>query len=220
MIEDLRLDRFPILTTRKMFTKGILGEYAAFLRGPKHVDDFKEWGCNYWDLWADEDGNLELDYGRGWIKQFNHVIEAMRAGGNDRRMLVNTWNHERLDDLSLPCCHYSYQFYKRGDEIDLLWNQRSADLAIGVPSDIILAATMLVSLAREVALKPGRIKMVFGDAHIYTEHGQGVEEMLKNTPYMCPQYDYKHFGFFQFQPQDLELGQYSSHEAIKFQLKA
>ena len=203
-----------------MFTKGILGEHAAFLRNPKHVDDFKEFGCNYWDSWADEDGNLELDYGRGWTKQFNHVIEAMRAGGNDRRMLVNTWNHERLDDLSLPCCHYSYQFYKRGDEIDMLWNQRSADWAIGVPSDIVLAATMLISLARECELKPGRIRMVFGDAHIYHEHQEGCMELLKRAPRPRPWYDYKHFGFFNFEPQDLTLIQYEHDEPIKFKLKA
>ena len=54
-------DSFPLLTTRKMFYKGVLGEYAAMIRGPKHVQDFKDWGCNYWDLWAEEDGSINVD---------------------------------------------------------------------------------------------------------------------------------------------------------------
>lgn len=220
VIEELRYGRLPLLTTRKMFTKGILGEYAAFLREPTHLDDFEKFGCNYWDNWADEDGKLTLDYGYDWIPQFEHVIAALRAGGTDRRMLVDTWNWSHLNELSLPCCHYAYQFYKRGDEVDVVWSQRSVDVAIGLPSDVVLASVMLISLSREVDLKPGRIIMNFGDTHLYGEHWEDCKELMSRTPFGSPRYNYNHMGFFKFEPQDLHVEPYRHHDPIKFKLKA
>lgn len=203
-----------------MYTKGIKGEWAAFLREPSCVEDFEKWGCNYWDLWADEEGKLTVDYGHGWKHQFDHVIAALRAGGTDRRMLVSQWYPEHIDELSLPCCWYALQFYKRGDEVDLLWNQRSVDVAIGLPSDVVLASICLISICREVGLKPGKIKMVFGDAHVYAEHWESCQELISRTPFGPPRYSYNHMGFFNFEPQDLYIDNYRHHDPIKFKLKA
>lgn len=219
VIDDLEKGRFPILTSRKMFTKGILGELAAFMRSPTHVDDFKTYGCNYWDKWADEKGNLTLDYGRDWAEQFGHVIKSIKEGGTDRRMLVNTWNSQNLEDLSLPCCHYSYQFYVRGGFVDILWNQRSADVMVGVPSDIVLAATMLIALADEVGLKPGKITMMFGDTHIYEPHWKNAYWHVKRDIMSLPTYQYDSLGgMLDFEPGCLSLDNYIHAEPIKYEL--
>ena len=215
---DLRDGTFPLLSTRKMFYRGIFAEYAAFLRGPKHVNHFESLGCNYWGMWADEDGHLELDYGRDWKNQFGHVIDCLRNDPTDRRMLVNTWNSERLAELSLPCCHYSYQFYHNNGSVDLLWNQRSADWAIGVPSDIVLAAIMLISLCAETEKRPGRIIMQFGDTHLYSQHVEGAIQQIGREPTAKPYYEYEHREFFDFLPGDIEILNYEPQGRIKYEL--
>ena len=149
---DLRSGQLPLLTTRKMYTAGILGEYAAVIRGPKHVDDFRRWGCNYWNKWADANGNLRVDYGNAWrdyngVDQMAAVLHKLRSDPRDRRLLINAWRPDQLEDLSLPCCHYAYQFWSNGRELSLLWHQRSADWAVGVPSDALFAAVMCACFA-------------------------------------------------------------------------
>tara|TARA_R110001606_G_scaffold199387_1_gene347063 strand:- start:4811 stop:5587 length:777 start_codon:yes stop_codon:yes gene_type:complete len=221
VVEDLRTHDLPLLSTRKMFTKGVIGEYAAILKGASHVNHFESMGCNYWKLWAEEDGSLELDYGKGWKPQFEHVIDSLKNNPGDRRMLVNTWNYARLDELSLPCCHYAYQFYANGKHVDMLWQQRSADWAVGVPSDILFASAMLISLAAEVGMEPGTITMQFGDAHLYEPHFDKVEEQLKRHVHLSrPSWKYTGDSFFDFLPSDLEVMFYHPDPAIKYQLIA
>jgi len=121
---DLSDGFLPLLTTRQMFYKGILGEYAAMIRGPKHVNDFKKFGCNYWDQWSDEDGNINIDYGNAWIdyngvNQMEYVLDSLRNNPADRRMVINGWRPDKLNDLSLPCCHHNYQFYANGNSFQL-----------------------------------------------------------------------------------------------------
>ncbi len=176
---------FPLLQGRQMFYKAILGEFAAMIRGPKHLKDFKIWGCHYWKQWADEKGNLELDYGNAWI-DFNGIdqIEELRhlikTNPHDRRLIVTGWRPDRLDKLSLPCCHLLYQWYIRDNTyLDMMWYQRSADTMVGIPSDVVLAATWNIALAKDVGYKPGKITMIFGDTHIYKPHWTLAESYLQ-----------------------------------------
>lgn len=185
---------FPLIQGRQMFYKGVLGEFAAMMRQPKHLRDFERWGCNYWKLWAKEDGSIDVDYGNAWFAdgQMERLIDKLKNDPYDRRMLINGWRAERLGDLDLPCCHYSYQFYvSHGKYLDMVWNQRSVDMMIGLPADIILAATWMIVLANEVGLEPGVITMQLGDCHIYEEHFEQAKEYLANAAknqYMKPTY--------------------------------
>jgi thymidylate synthase len=182
---DLR-DGFPILQGRKLYPRGVLGELAAMLRKPTCVQDFKDWGCNYWSAWAAEDGSLNLDYGNAWFdfNGFDQIaaLKNMLAGDpNNRRMLISSWRPDRLAKLSLPCCHYSYQFYVNRNTLDMVWTQRSVDIMIGLPSDMIFAAAWLIAIANEFDLQPGCIKMDFGDTHIYTDHIEPAMQYLKQA---------------------------------------
>lgn len=179
---DLQVE-FPILQGRKMFHKGVFGELAAMLRGPKHVDDFKAWGCNYWDKWAEADGSIRVDYGNAWldfngVNQLDLLKESLVGSPDSRRMVISGWRPGA--DLSLPCCHYAYQFYVReGRYLDMMWVQRSADTMVGVPSDAIFAAAWLIAICQQFTwLKPGRCVMHFGDTHIYKEHLDDVSDYL------------------------------------------
>lgn len=184
---------FPIVTGRKMFYKGVLGELAAFLKKPKHKDDFKKQGCNYWELWSNEDGALKVDYGNAWldfngVNQLDNLMHKLKHDPDDRRLLITGWNPSNLDNLSLPCCHYAYQFFVHNDTIDMLWHQRSCDTMIGLPSDVILAAAWLIIIANECGYKAGTIKMTLGDTHIYNEHIDVAKEYLDRPIFDLPTY--------------------------------
>ena len=175
---------FPMLQGRKMWVNGPIGEYAAMIRKPKHLDDFRKWGCNYWELWAKPDNSIDIDYGNAWfdfngVDQIADLKDKLANNPTDRRMIVNGWRPDRLNTVDLPCCHYSYQFYVRGGKhLDILWNQRSVDMMVGLPSDIIFAAAWLIALAREFDLTPGFIYMSLGDCHVYGNHIDSAEAYL------------------------------------------
>lgn len=222
---------FPVLQGRRIFYKGVLGELAAMLRKPTTTADFAEFGCNYWKAWGDSDGNIAVDYGNRWFdfNGFDQIAELKKLIKQDptsRRMLITGWKPDNLSSLSLPCCHYSYQFYVRnGDTLDMLWNQRSADLMVGVPSDAVFAAAWLIAIANEFGLRPGVVTMQLGDTHIYAEHYEKAKQYLANVDCMNfthqPIYVYNKSrkDFTQFVPDDLDILHYSWVDVINFELK-
>ncbi len=228
-------DRFPIIMGRQMYHKGVLGELAAMLRKPKHINDFKKWGCNYWDKWAKADGSIEVDYGNSWFAngQMDHLRDSILNNPTDRRMLINGWRPERLPELDLPCCHYSYQFYVReGQYIDMVWTQRSVDVMVGLPSDIVFAAAWLISMASWAKLKPGKIKMDFGDTHIYENHLEQAEQYCRSymelisscTPTRLlahyPRFEYTGGDFLDFEPKHLIIQPYKGMCKLELELNA
>ena len=179
---------FPVVTGRQMFFKGVLGELAAFLAGPTHVNHFKSQGCHYWDKFADDDGKLRLAYGNSWrdfhgTDQMKNLIDGLRADPYSRRHIITAWDPSGLDELSLMCCHYSYQWnVNTYGELEMIWIQRSVDLMLGLPSDIILAGALNMLVAQTVGLKPGKIVLQLGNCHVYEEHWEVAREYLKQ-PY-------------------------------------
>lgn len=224
-------NKFPVLQGRKMYPQGVFGELAAMLRKPKHVDDFKKWGCNYWSLWAKEDGSINVDYGNAWHAdgQIEKLKHALAYDPMNRRMIIDGWRPSELDKLDLPCCHLMYQFYVRdGKYLDMLWSQRSVDMMIGLPSDIIFAAAWLISIANEFSLQPGEIKMSLGDCHIYAEHYDAAITYInkvRNEPLLGPAPTYRLSvkegkDFCLFEPKDIALSVYQSHPKLDLELKA
>ena len=227
---------FPILQGRQMHSKGVLGELSAMLNGASSDAEFKAHGCNYWTQWADKNGHLELDYGNAWldfngVNQIDELIKTLKTNPDDRRMIITGWRPDRLDSLSLPCCHYSYQFHTSimsdgSRKLNMLWNQRSVDTMIGLPSDAIFAAAWLMIIANQVGMTPGNIKMSLGDTHIYEEHWDGASQYLKQslipatiTPtatLTMPEGK----GYRAFRSHMLEINDYFHKGPIKFELKS
>lgn len=229
---------FPILTTRKSFYKGVLGEFAALMNAPfDNVQHMKDFGVNYWDLWADQEtGRLKVDYGNEGARVLNEqgdtqmsiIIDQLKNDPHSRRIILNYWNAENVantkDPLSLPCCWYGLQFHVRNNKyLDVKWEQRSCDWAIGIQADAILAAAFLIVLANQVGLVPGRCKMSLGNVHLYEEHWESFYEQTTRSPLKTPEWeltaepgmDYK-----AFRPDMLVLNGYQHLEPIKYLLKA
>lgn len=234
--ETLEIDtqEFPLLRGRQMYYKSVLGELAAMLRGAKTVKEFQELGCNYWNDWGDKEGNLILDYGTSWldfngVNQLANLVETLKTNPNDRRMIISGWRPDRIKDLSLPCCHLLYQWYIRdGVFLDMIWYQRSVDVMIGLPSDILFAAVWNMLLAQTTMYRPGKIKFILGDTHIYGNHYLKTRQYLEQTRNYYFRYNKgfpeirtrltKYSNVFNFHPSELVIENYNPEPAIKFEL--
>lgn len=211
---DIDRTGLPLLSLRKIYTKGVVGEFKTFVEGKTdNIKYFEKNGCKYWKLWAKEDGSINIDYAPG--KQLDDLIENIKKNPQSRRHIINLWNHDNLPNLSLPCCHYTYQFYVRQNKyIDMIWTQRSVDVAVGLPSDLILSALYVIYVAMKTDYLPGKVRMNFGDAHIYEEHIEGLKEMLERK------HNHKEIKYI-FNPDTMKLKifDYEPHKPIKFLLK-
>jgi len=215
-----------------MYPNGVLGELAAMLRKPTCIQDFEDWGCNYWKLWGNEDGSIAVDYGNAWFdfEGFDQVAalkDSLRNNPNDRRMIISGWRPHKLTELNLPCCHYSYQFYVANGKLDMIWTQRSVDMMVGLPSDIIFGAAWLIAIANEFDLVPGKIKFDLGDCHVYEEHTDQAYHYVQRVethPHMsAPTYNHKaEVGkdFCLFEPTDIEIHPHATCATLNFKLKA
>lgn len=237
---DLSEGKFPLLTARKLYTKGVLGELAAFFKGPKSIHDFEKEGCNYWGQWADYEGSLQVDYGNLWlnfdgVEQLDELVTSLINEPFSRRHLVTGWHPGKAQMASLPCCHLLYQWHVSNDgHLNMLWYQRSVDVMVGLPSDAILAAAWNIHLAALTCLKPGNVQMIFGDTHIYEPHAKQAAELSDKYRRYCneqfglfkePTFKYDSsdlftgVNFFQgFNPKDLVIEGYEPMEPVKFEV--
>lgn len=119
---------FPLLTTKKLFLKGIIHELLWFLRGDTNVKYLQEAGVKIWDEWADADGNLGPVYGFQWrqwpkfdaaegkvvpVDQIANLVKDLRSNPFSRRHMVSAWNPADIPDMKLPPCHCLFQCYVR-----------------------------------------------------------------------------------------------------------
>lgn len=217
---------FPIVTGRKMFYKSVFGELAAFLEGPTNVSDFKKHDCNYWDIFADEDGALRLAYGNAWRDfqgkdQLAETIKNLKEDPYSRRHLISAWDASGLDELTLECCHYAYNWcVNTNGTLDMVWVQRSADVMLGLPSDILLAAALNMLVAQTVGLHPGKIILQLGSVHIYEEHFKAAEEYINRAIHRLPYSVLDPAAtVFNFHPDMLQLRDYQHEAVLNFELK-
>jgi thymidylate synthase len=221
------LDRFPLLTTKKLHLKSILYELLWFLRGDTNVKWLQERGVSIWDEWADENGELGPVYGYQWrhwrtpegreIDQIQQVISSLRSKPDSRRHLVTAWNPADVDRMALPPCHALFQFYVANGKLSCQMYQRSADLFLGVPFNIASYAALTLMVAQVTNLKPGEFVLTLGDAHLYLNHLQQAKDQIQRIPKEFPLMKLnpavKELLDFKFE--DFTLEAYDPHPAIK-----
>lgn len=225
-------DGFPVLTTKRVHLRSIIGELLWFLRGDTNVRWLQERGITIWDEWADEHGDLGPVYGHQWrswptpdgrhVDQIARVVESIRTDPDSRRHIVSAWNVADVDDMALPPCHTLFQFYVtpardgRRARLSCQLYQRSADVFLGVPFNIASYALLTMMVAQVCDLDPGELVHTLGDAHLYLNHLEQARLQLTRDPRELPRMTLaagKKLDDFDLH--DFELVGYDPHPGIK-----
>lgn len=213
---------FPLISTKKVFTKGIIHELLWFLSGDTNIKYLKDNGVNIWNDWADEDGNLGNVYGKQWrdiegIDQISEVVESLKNNPDSRRHLVVSWNVAELSTMALPPCHCLFQFYVAEGKLSCQLYQRSADVFLGVPFNIASYALLTHMIAQQCDLDVGEFIWTGGDVHLYSNHVEQAREQLGREVYGFPSLVIwgKPDSIFDYRYEDFEFVGYISHPPIK-----
>ena len=223
---DLK-DGFPLVTTKKVFTKAIIHELLWFIKGDTNIKYLKENGVTIWDEWADAQGDLGPVYGHQWrswgtpdgktIDQLSEIIEMIKKNPDSRRIIVSAWNVADLPKMALMPCHCLFQFYVADGKLSSQLYQRSCDSFLGVPFNIASYALLTEMVAHVCGLEVGEFIWTGGDCHIYNNHFDQVDEQLTREPRALPKLVIKRKvdSIFDFVFEDFEIVGYDPHPAIK-----
>ncbi|RNA03040.1 thymidylate synthase [Brachionus plicatilis] len=213
---SLRNNTFPLLTTKRVFLKGVIEELLWFIRGSTNAKELSQKGVKIWDgnssrefldkhgFYDRQEGDLGPIYGFQWrhfgaqykdmhtdyqnqgIDQLNEVIQKIKSNPDDRRIIMSAWNPIDIPKMALPPCHCFVQFYVSDGELSCMLYQRSADMGLGVPFNIASYALLTHMIAHVTGLKAGEFVHTIGDCHVYLNHVAALEEQLKREPRKFP----------------------------------
>ena len=181
---------FPLLTTEKIYFKHAVTEILWILQGRSDIGYLNDNDLTYWNADYERsgrtDGTLGPVYGVQWrnfngIDQITKLIREIKKNPSSRRLMVNAWNAADLDDMALPPCHYGFQVYINDGKMDLMWNQRSADVFLGLPYDLAMYGLLLLMLAKGTGYTPGQLIVSLGDCHLYNNHIDQAKEQLSRS---------------------------------------
>ncbi|XP_065828486.1 thymidylate synthase-like [Oscarella lobularis] len=214
-------DSFPLLTTKRVYWKGVAEELLWFIRGCTNAKELSSKNVKIWDangsrefldalgMTEREEGDLGPVYGFQWrhfgaeyadmrtdyagkgVDQLAEVIHKIKTNPNDRRIIMCAWNPADLPQMALPPCHALCQFYVCDGELSCQMYQRSADMGLGVPFNIASYSLLTCMIAHVCDLKPGDFIHTLGDAHVYLNHIEPLRAQLKRTPRRFPSLVFK-----------------------------
>jgi thymidylate synthase len=206
-------DNFPLITTKKMFFRGIVEELLWFLRGSTNSNELREkevhiWNGNSSREYLDsvglnyDEGELGPVYGWQWrkfgkkyndnkeynvgIDQIKYIIEELQKDSNSRRAVLSAWNPPDLNKMSLPPCHILYIFNKSDKGLSCHMTLRSSDLFLGLPFNIASTALLTQILAHVLHMESSEICLSICDAHIYEEHIEQVNKQINHQQSKSP----------------------------------
>ncbi|AZA09705.1 thymidylate synthase [Corynebacterium pseudopelargi] len=220
---------FPLITTKKVHMKSVIGELLWFLRGDSNVEFLHEHGVSIWDEWADEHGDLGPIYGVQWrswptpdgqhIDQILNAIDVLKNNPDSRRNIVSAWNVSELHNMALPPCHMMFQMYVADGKLSVQLYQRSADMFLGVPFNIASYSLLTHMLAQQTGLEVGEFIWTGGDCHIYDNHREQVQLQLSREPRPYPQLKlHKAASINDYTFEDVEIIGYDPHPVIRGQV--
>jgi thymidylate synthase len=226
---------FPILTSKKIYFEKAVTELLWILSGRTDLAYLHDNNVKYWD--ADykrsgrTDGTLGPVYGKQWrdfggVDQLFSLVYEIKNNPSSRRLMVNAWNAGELMDMVLPPCHYGFQIYINNGEMSLMWQQRSADIFLGLPYDIVMYGLLLKMLSVGSGYKPKQLICSLGDCHLYNNHINAAKIQLERTTFELPRINVssgliinedKKFVYIP-NKNKINLINYKHHEPIKAEL--
>lgn len=235
---------FPIVTTKKVPFRWIAEELFWFLSGDTNESTLRAKGVDIWAEWADKEhtsrferapGDLGPVYGYLWrsfgggyperngVDQIARLLEEIKNNPNSRRLIVTGWDPRQADNVDLPPCHTLFQFKVEDKHVlHCQLYQRSADAFLGVPFNISSYALLMHLIAHVCRLEVGDFVYTLGDYHIYQNHLEQVEELLKREPFLLPTLEIQDAenrlrgldGLLAMSYENLKLTGYQSHGKI------
>jgi dihydrofolate reductase/thymidylate synthase len=207
---------FPLLTTKRVFWKGVVEELLWFVRGETNAKVLSAKGVKIWDgngsrgfldsvgLAHRKEGDLGPVYGFQWrhfgaeytdmdtdysqqgFDQLATVIDQLKHDPNSRRIILTAWNPQALSQMALPPCHLLAQFNVSKGKLSCMLYQRSCDMGLGVPFNIASYSLLTVMLAHICGLQLGDFVHTLGDAHVYRTHIEPLKPQLDRRPNPFP----------------------------------
>ncbi|PGH00202.1 thymidylate synthase [Polytolypa hystricis UAMH7299] len=169
--------------------------------GPVYGFQWRHFGADYVDA--------QTDYSGQGVDQIAEVVRKLKENPFDRRIILSAWNPADLKKMALPPCHMFAQFYvsyphattaaakdgggdggegSRGrGTLSCQLYQRSCDMGLGVPFNIASYALLTHMLAHAADLDPGTLIHTMGDAHVYLDHVEALQEQLTREPTEFPE---------------------------------
>lgn len=244
----------PVLTTKFVPWKSCIRELLWFLSGSTDATILQRQGVKIWDgnssrsfldsrgLHDLPEGDIGAGYGHQWrhfgapyttckdnydnkgFDQIAFIIDELKHNPTSRRIFLSAWNPAALDEMALPPCHVTAQFYVEFDDdgtkhLSCQMYQRSVDTFLGCPWNIMSYAALTHILAKITNMKPKELIMCLGDVHIYSNHLDQVKEQLTREPYPFPKLiisdTVKDKSLDELNIDDFQLEGYKYHPSIK-----
>ena len=190
--------------------------------GPVYGHQWRFWNAPY----SREYGCFEDYRGKG-IDQLQNIIDDLNeskiTGETSRRMIMTAWNPEQINEMALPPCHVLSQFHiTEGNQLSCTLYQRSADMGLGVPFNIASYSFLTHILAKHCDLEAKEFIHFIGNAHIYDDHVDSLEEQIENEPYDPPNLiiSEKKEKIEDYKFEDFIIENYNYHKPIKMKMRA
>ncbi len=179
--------------------------------GPIYGFQWRNFGANY--------TSYNNKPASGGIDQLKIIVDRLKENPDDRRMICMAWNPVKLSEMALPPCHYGFQITVIDGKLNLLWNQRSVDVALGLPFNIASYALMLHLLAKESGLKEGKLVGFLADVHIYVNHMEGMKKQASRTVKSLSQLKTEPFNsIFDWTYEESKIHGYEHHPHISYEV--
>ena len=223
---------FPILTSKKISFNAARTELLWILQGRTDLKYLEDNGVKYWRPDYERSGRTDETlgpvYGKQWrnfngVDQLKNLVIDIITNPNSRRLMVSAWAPHEMKDMALPPCHYAFQVYINNGVMDLMWQQRSADVFLGLPYDISMYGLLLELLAKGSGYKTGQLIGQLGDCHLYNNHLDQAKEYRRRSKRALPTLQLEsgiYLDRFLYIPEanEIKLNKYNPYPAIKAEL--
>lgn len=228
---------FPLLTTKKMYFKSILGELLWFISGDTNAHTLEhKYGSTIWREWANETGELGRIYGHQWrafggygrwdyydgeykytggFDQLQWLINEIKTNPTSRRLYVTASNPQDKYAQALDTCHNYFQVMIENNKLNLYFQMRSTDVFLGLPYNIASYALLAHMIALECGYEVGELCYSGVIPHLYTNHIEQAKLQLTRTSFDSPELVINKKSFFCYEMEDFSLVGYQSHGVIK-----
>ncbi len=223
---------FPILTSKKISFNAARTELLWILQGRTDLKYLEDNGVKYWRPDYERSGRTDETlgpvYGKQWrdfngVDQLKNLVIDIITNPNSRRLMVSAWAPHEMKDMALPPCHYAFQVYINNGVMDLMWQQRSADVFLGLPYDISMYGLLLELLAKGSGYKTGQLIGQLGDCHLYNNHLDQAKEYRRRSKRALPTLQLEsgiYLDRLLYIPKanEIKLNKYNPYPAIKAKL--